>query len=220
MKETKAVLFDLDGTLLDTREFIYQAYEHTFKFHNLPPVSREKLSGVMGEPLEDCYRHFVSSQDIEVLCETHRTFQTENLHLSVPFPHTEDTLNKLRDAGIKTAVITTRSRRTSQDTLELAGIRNKIDVLISGEDQIKPKPNPEPLLNALKQLKVEPEEAVMVGDTNVDVLAGKNAKTKTIGVTYGFHGKRIVESNPDYVIDDIVEIIPIILVQLKTLAES
>ncbi len=60
----------------------------------------------------------------------------------------------------------------------------------------------------------------MVGDTDVDILTGKNAKTKTVGVTYGFHGKRIVESNPDYVIDDIAEIIPIILVQLKTLAES
>jgi pyrophosphatase PpaX len=188
--KTKAVLFDLDGTLLDTTEFIYQAYEHTFKSHNLSPVSREELSGVMGKPLGDCYRHFFSSQDIEVLCETHRTFQTENLHLSVPFLHTEDTLNKLREAGIKTAVITTRSRRTSQDTLELAGIRDKIDVLISGEDQTKHKPNPESLFNALKQLQVEPEEAIMVGDTDADVLAGKNAKTKTVGVTYGFQGKK------------------------------
>ncbi|MEK7450986.1 MAG: HAD-IA family hydrolase [Patescibacteria group bacterium] len=212
MKELEAVLFDVDGTLLNTKEFIYQAYEHTFKSHNLPSVPREELDGVMGKLLEDCYKHFVpSSQDLMILCETHRTFQTKNLHLSVPFPNTKDTLNKIKKAEIKIAAITSRSQRTSTHNLELAGIKDRIDVVISAEDVTRIKPHPEPLLKALKQLGVKPEKAVMVGDTDADILAGKNAKTKTIGVTYGFHGKRIVESNPDYVVDDIAEIIPIIL---------
>ena len=141
-------------------------------------------------------------------------------HLSTLFPNTKNTLDKIKETGIKTAAITTRSQRTSVHTLELAHIKDKIDVVISGEDGEKHKPHPEPLLRALRQLRVEPEKAVMVGDTDVDILAGKNARTKTIGVTYGFHGKRIIESNPDYVVDDISEIIPIILVQLRMLAES
>lgn len=220
MKEIKAVLFDVDGTLLNTKEFIYQAYEYTFRLHNLPEIPRDELDRMMGKSLEDCYKHFAPSYDISSLCNTHRIFQTENLNLSVPFPNTKGTLDKIKEAGLKTAAITTRSQRTSVHTLELARIKDKIDVVISGEDRGKHKPHPEPLLKALKQLGVRPEKAIMVGDTDVDILAGKNAKTKTIGVTYGFHGKRIVESNPDYVIDDIADIIPIILVQLRLLAES
>lgn len=220
MKEIEATLFDVDGTLLDTREFVYQAYEYTFRLHGISPISKEEIDEMMGKPLEVCYKHFAPSYDVGTLCETHRTFQTGNLHLSVPFPNTQDTLTKIKEAGIKTAAITTRSQRTSIRTLELAGIKDKIDVVISGEDGTKHKPHPEPLLRALEQLKIEPGRAVMVGDTDVDVLAGKNAKTKTIGVTYGFHGKRIKESNPDYVVDDIAEIIPIILVQLRMITKS
>lgn len=220
MKEVEAVLFDVDGTLLNTKQFIYSAYNHTFQVHNIPPISKDKLDEVMGKPLEECYRHFAPSYDTELLCETHRTFQTENLDLSIPFPNTINTLDKLKESGIKTAAITTRSRRTSLHTLELASIRDKIDVVISGEDVAEKKPHPAPLLEALNQLEVAPENAIMVGDTNVDVLAGKNANTKTIGVTYGFHGNKVVESNPDYIVDDIADIIPIILVQIKMIAES
>ncbi len=211
MKNFEAVLFDIDGTLLNSKELIYQAYEYTFQLHNLPAIPRDELNNMIGKPLENIYKHFAPSYDTGNLCETHRTFQIGNLRLSTPFPNTKDTLTKIKEIGIKIAAITSRSQRTSIRTLELAGIKNKIDVIISGENGGKHKPHPESLLRALKQLGIKPEKAVMVGDTDVDILAGKNAKTKTIGVTYGFHGKRILKSNPDYVIDDIAEIIPIIL---------
>lgn len=211
MKNFEAILFDIDGTLLNTKELVYQAYEYTFQLHNLSAIPRDELGKMIGKPLENIYKHFAPSYDTSSLCEIHRTFQINNLYLSVPFPNTKDTLNKIKEAGIKIAAITSRSQRTSIRTLELASIKDKIDVVISGEDGGKHKPDPESLLRALKQLGVKPEKAAMVGDTDVDILAGKNAKTKTIGVTYGFHGKRIVKSNPDYVIDDIAEIIPIIL---------
>ncbi len=215
MKAFEAVLFDIDGTLLNTKEFIYQAFEYTFKSHSLPEIPRDELAKMIGKPLENIYKHFAPSHDMNSLCEIHRAFQIKNLHLSIPFPNTKNTLNAIKEAGMKIAAITSRSQRTSVHTLELAGIKDKIDVVISMEDGGKHKPDPESLLKALEQLGVKPEKAVMVGDTDVDILAGKNAKTKTIGVTYGFHGKRIVKSNPDYVIDDITKIIPIILAQIK-----
>ncbi len=211
MRKIDAALFDVDGTLLNTAEFVYQAFVYTFQTHGLTWRSTAEIATVMGKSLEECYRPFSASEDIGELCETHRLFQAENLHLSVPFPNTQETLKRLKDAGVKIAAVTTRSKRTSIKTLELAGITGYFDAIISGEDAEHPKPHPEPLFKALQQLEVRPEKAVMIGDTEADILAGKNAEVKTIGVSYGFHGSHIAESKPDFIIDDIADIIPIIL---------
>ena len=217
MRKIDAALFDVDGTLLNTAEFVYQAFVYTFQTHGLTWRSTAEIAAVMGKSLEECYRPFSASEEISELCETHRSFQAENLHLSVPFPNTQDTLKRLKGAGVKIAAVTTRSKRTSIKTLELAGITGYFDAIISGEDAEHPKPHPEPLFKALQQLEVRPEKAVMIGDTEADILAGKNAEVKTIGVSYGFHGFHIAGSKPDFIIDDIADIIPIILPDMSIL---
>jgi len=211
MKKIEAALFDVDGTLLNTAEFVYQACEYTFRVHRLPIRSRDEMALVMGKPLEECYRHLSPDGDPHQLCETHRSFQADNLHLSVPFRNTLETLRRLKEAGVKIAAITTRSKRTSIKTLEAGDIVSYFDVVISGEDVQNPKPHSEPLLKALQRLEIEPEKAVMIGDTESDVLAGKSAGLKTIGVSYGFLGSRIADSNPDFLVSDIADVVPIIL---------
>jgi pyrophosphatase PpaX len=211
MRKIDAALFDVDGTLLDTAEFVNQAFAHTFQTHGLPWQSYDEIAVSMGKPLEEMYRRFSATEDISALCETHRSFQTENLHLSAPFANTQETLRRLKDAGIKIAAVTTRSRRTSIRTLEMGGILEYLDAVLSGEDAGNPKPHPESLLKALQQLRVRPEKAAMVGDTDADILAGREATVMTIGVSYGFHGSRIAESKPDFIVEDIADIIPLLL---------
>jgi len=211
MQKIEAALFDVDGTLLNTAEFVYQACEYTFRVHQLPVRSRAEMTLVMGKPLEECYRLLSPGEDAYQLCETHRAFQAQNLHLSTPFPNTLETLRRLKQIGIKIGAITTRSKRTSLKTLEAGSILSYCDVVISGEDVQHPKPHSEPLLKALQRLAIEPEKAVMIGDTDADILAGKSAGMMTIGVSYGFHGLRIAESHPNFVINDIAEVVPIIL---------
>ena len=213
MKEIEAVIFDVDGTLLDTTEFYYQAYKHTFLYHGLPTRSWEEIVPVMstGRNLEECYRYFSPSGDVRQLCETHRSFQEEHANLAVPFPNTRETLKKLRGAGVKLAVVTTRSKRTSIKTLEMAGIICYLDAIVSGEDTTNHKPHPEPVLKAIQQLKTEAKRAVMVGDTGVDILAGKSAGTRTIGVSFGFQGSKIAEYNPVLIINDIADVVSVIL---------
>ena len=207
----KAALFDVDGTLLDTTEFIYQAFEYTFKMFGLPSIPRAKIRGFIGKPLIDCYKALAPFEDILKLMEEHRLFQLKNLHLSVPFKNTEKTLMNLKTNKVKLVAITTRSKHTSILTLKQAGILELFNLVISGEDVKQPKPNPEGINKALDIIKVKPSSAVMIGDTAVDVQAGKNAGIKTIGVTHGFHGRKVKESKPDYCIDDIQDILPIIL---------
>ncbi len=212
MKEIEAALFDIDGTLLNTREFVYQAYKHTFHLHGLPLWLLEEIEPIMatGMSLEKSYRFFSLSEDVSELCETHRSYQLEHLYLSVPFPNTVETLKILKNARIKTAAVTSRSRRTSINTLEISGIIGYFDAIISGEDVGNPKPHPEPLLKALKQLEVHPEKAVMIGDTEADIIAGKRGGIKTIGVSYGFCAS-IAKCSPDFIIDDIAFVIPLLL---------
>ena len=206
----KAVLFDVDGTLLDTHEYVYQAFEHSLKKHH-KLLSRQEIKKIMGKPLEECYKILTELDDITDLADSHRQFQRENYHLSKPYPNTVKTLEKLQSSGLLLAAITTRARDSAKKTLEEASILNYFNYFIGFEDVSRPKPDAEPLLKALNFLSVQPKEAIMVGDSEVDVYAGKNAGTKTVGVTYGFHGEHIAKTHPDYVIDDIEELLKIVI---------
>lgn len=207
----RAVLFDVDGTLLDTTEFIYGGFDHTLATHGHPAVERTAYARVMGKPLEVCYVELAPGCDPVLLCETHRTWQGGNLHLSVPFGETVEVLRTLSDAGLGLAAITSRSRRTSVHTIEQAGLAGYLDLILSAEDAPAIKPDPAPLLLALQHLGVPPEAAVMVGDTDADILAGRAAGVRTVGVTYGFHGSDILNHAPDWTIDRLDQLLPICL---------
>ncbi len=199
----KALLFDVDGTLLDTREFILQATEHALKTHGYTVPQRAELSKHVSKPLGKVYQDITGQAEVGELENTHREFQLANLHLSVPFLNTVETLKTLKERGYRMAIVTTRSRKTSVKTLELAGVDIFFDTIISKEDTPAVKPDPTPLLKALEQLGCTPAEAIMIGDSELDVQAGKNAGTQTVRVTYGFHTEHLHDPKPDYIIDEI-----------------
>jgi len=206
----QAILFDIDGTLLDTTELIFRCYEHTITICNLSPKTRKEISTTSGEPLEVCYRQLFPNEDITKLSEIHMSFQEKNLSLSKRFNNVASTLRNLKDKGFKIAAVTTRSKRTSTKSLEINNIASFMDVIISREDVVNPKPHPDALIKALKHLNVSPDHAVMVGDTPIDIKAGKNAKMMTIGVSYGPLGNAVKSVDPDMLISDISEIISLI----------
>jgi pyrophosphatase PpaX len=211
MYEFKAILFDVDGTLLDTTEFIFQAFEHVLNKFGYPSKSRTEFARLIGRPLDYNYSVLAPGSDIESLSKAHRDFQLEHLDLAKAYPSTEATLNTIREAGLKIAAVTTRSRLSTLETLKLCDIDKYMDYVVAFEDVVNVKPHPEPIYKALKYLEIDPENSVMAGDSDADILAGKNAGTLTVGVTYGFHGMRIAESDPDFLIDNISEIVPLVL---------
>ncbi len=210
MNKIEAVLLDIDGTVLDTTEFIFQAFEHTFKHFGLPVPARKELAAQVGKALQECYAHFNTGIDAAALCEEHRKFQVKNLHLSKPYANTINTLEKLKERGYKIAAVTARAGITARTTLELAGVDKFFDVIITGNDVKNLKPHPEAFLKALEMLGTDRSGAVIVGDTDSDILAGKSASISTIGVTYGFHGEKIHDSKPDFTVDDIAGILKVI----------
>lgn len=207
---TKAVFFDVDGTLLDTTEYIYQAFDHSLNHYKHPLVSRQIMQLSVGKPLEDCYRDFTKLEKVIDLMEHHKEFQRNNVELVKAYPHTVSTLEHLRSKGMSIAAITSRSKESTIKSLQYAEVYPLIDYFVALEDVATPKPDPEGVLKAMNFFSVQSHEVIMVGDSPVDVEAGRNAKTRTIGASYGFHGERIRESLPDMVIKDISELISFI----------
>lgn len=199
----KAILFDVDGTLLDTREFIFQASEHTLTKHGFKIPKREMMATFVGGSLKRFYEKVAPRGEFKLLRKTQGEFQLNNVHLVSLFPEVAETLKKLKRWGFKLGAITSRHKETLIEILEYSGIIKFFDVVISADDVKYTKPHPEPILKALKKLKVKPEDALVVGDAVYDIEAGKKAGVKTVAVTYGFGGKKVAEAKPDFVIDDI-----------------
>lgn len=206
----KAIIFDIDGTLLDTTEYIYQSFESSLAEHGHALVDREEMSHIMGKSLGECYEIFTGLTEVEHLIESHHNFQLANAALSVPYTKTLATLEKLKRAGLSIGAVTTRGGDTVYETLQDSGIQPLLDYVITVDDVTSPKPDPEGIYKNLNYLGIDSSEAMMVGDSPVDILAGKNAGVKTVGVTYGFHGDRIIECDPDHVIDDIAEVLDLV----------
>ncbi len=209
MPKIRSVLFDIDGTLLDSFEFLYGAFEHAFDMHGIARMPRNEMRSYIGPPLEQVYAAMVPGCDAASMTEAHRQFQETHLDLIKLFPDTVFTLDELARRNIKLAAITTRSRRTSVRSLEVNHIATYFDIVLSAEDVSEHKPAPEPLIKALEAISMRAYEAIMVGDTSADILAGKNAGTKTAAALYGFGGGTLLELKPDYVIRELKELLDI-----------
>ena len=208
-----AVLFDVDGTLLDSTDFVIGAIEHTLRLNNLTSPPRAEIGSKLGAALADCYRVLAPGLDPKALCATHRAWQVERVAKSpvLPYPHAIATLRTLREAGVRCGAVTARSKVSSLGTLEGAGLSPFLEVVLSAEDTERTKPHPDPLFVALEKLGIAPAQAAFVGDTEADIVAGKAAGMTTVGALYGFFGEALVATKPDLLIRDISELTPLVL---------
>lgn len=210
----KAVIFDADGTLLDTREFIYQAFEQSFQSQGHTVPSRALLLQHMGKPLVEIYEALAKEvdADIEKLVARHKELhQGELLPLVAGYEGLRDLFDTIHARGMRIAVCTNRDAH-AKHLFELIGIRDEFDAFVTSDDVLNQKPDPEGIRKILGQFAISPEQAVMVGDTEADMGAGKNAGVAiTIGVTHGFGTEAILrETGADHVVGHLNEIMPII----------
>lgn len=206
----KAVLFDIDGTILDAKDFVYEARAYALKFHGYELPSEEVVENATGRAIKEFYHMIVPEADAAELAKTHQEFQEKNFHLVKPFPNTKKTLKALKKAGFAIAAVSNRTRESLHRSLKISKLIDYFEIVVSAEDVKNPKPHQDHVFAALNFMEVEPGNAYMVGDTEHDILAGKNAKVKTIGVTYGWLGKNIAKYEPDYLIDKIEELLSIV----------
>lgn len=204
-----AALFDIDGTILDTGEYIFQAYKYTINLHLKRDVIWEEVAKVVGLSLKECYQLLTNLEEVDDLMKCHHEFQCQNIHLTAAYPNTLLTLKALAKAGVAIAAVTNRLSDQLIETLKFTGIDKYFKVIPL--DIKNPKPDPESIFKALEILRIKPNKAVFVGDSPADIEAGKAAGVKTIAALYGFHGEKMLETKPDYAVSDIQEVVPIIL---------
>ncbi len=201
------VLFDLDGTLIDSIPLIRQTFQQVFKEMNIP-WGNDDVMGWVGRPLKDTGIHFVGEErEPEFFKLYQRYYALEHDKQTKCFPGTVEMLERLSKRGFTLGVVTAKSGFVAQRSINFLGIDKYISVLIGAQDVTRHKPQPDPILAALEKLNRQPRQAVYVGDTPFDIIAAKAAQTKAVGVTWGIAGRDVLENHqPDAVIDSWDEI--------------
>jgi pyrophosphatase PpaX len=207
----KAVLFDLDGTVVNTNNLILESYKHTLKTKlGFVPDDKE-LVKYFGEPLITTLKRF-DEENAEELRKTYVEFN-ERMHdeLALEIKGIYETFERLKRNGFKIAIVTSKRKIMADKGLNLFNLMNFIDIMVTPENTEKHKPDPEPVLKACELLEIEPVEALVVGDSHYDILCGKNAGAYTCAVKYtALPIEMLLKYSPDFLIDDPNEIIDII----------
>lgn len=208
----RTVLFDLDGTLIDSGAMILASFRHATRTVLAREIPDEELvAAVGGSSIQDQMRAF----DPDRVDELVRVYREHNapLHDELEaFPGVHDLLERLRDEGRRLGIVTAKRRKTVQLSFDRLGIGEFFDVVVTTDDTNNHKPHPEPVLYALEVLRSEPADGAFVGDSPFDVQAGKAAGVFTVGVSWGkIHpAERLLELGADTVVHSPEELLDVL----------
>jgi len=178
----QAVLFDMDGVLVNSTRAWWKAYNKVAESQKLAAVPyKEFKTRLAGEPLSHDLQRF-TRLTLPKLARMYERFLLENIQDVRRFPKTLCVLKELKARGVKLAVVTNSPKATTYDILKHAAILDFFDAIITGEDVAAGKPHPDIINKACSKLGVKPEDTITVGDTQNDVKAGKTAGCTVVGI--------------------------------------
>lgn len=206
----KTILFDLDGTLIDTNALIQASFKHTFDHYGYT-FSDEEILQFNGPPLYHTFRD-VNEVLADDMVDTYREHNLAHHNDYVAaFPDVVDVLEKLKQNGIKMGIVSAKMRTGVELGLEVTGILHYFDSIVTMDDVHQPKPHPEPVLKGMKELDGEPGSTLMVGDNYHDIESGKNAGVQTVGVSWSMKGHDYLASlEPTYMIKGMNDLLRIV----------
>ncbi|AOV06895.1 pyrophosphatase PpaX [Sporosarcina ureilytica] len=210
-KKITTLLFDFDGTLLDTNELIIRTFGHVLNKHYPGQYGREEILPFLGPTLHETFGS-INPEKTEQLVSEYREWNIANHdELSKEFDGVSETLRLLKAEGYKMAIVSTKKNNMVHKGLDLLEAGNVFDTVIGLDDVSKPKPDPEPILLALERLGADREEALMIGDNYHDIVGGQNAGVQTAGVAWSVKGEDFLqEYNPDYMLQHISDLLPLL----------
>lgn len=210
------VLFDLDGTLINTNDLIIASFTETLNHYYPERYKREDILQFIGPPLYDSF-YSIDKERVDEMIVRYREHNLKHHDLLVKeYEGVYETVEALHKAGYKLGIVTTKIRDVVLRGLKVGRLDRFFDVIVALDDVKKAKPDPEPIVKALEKLDSSPEETIMVGDNHHDVLAGKNAGTKTAGVAWTIKGrKHLEEYKPDYMLENMKDLLKILQVKAQ-----
>ena len=208
------VLFDFDGTVMDTTDVIIGSWQHTFMTFEGKERPVEEIIKTFGEILSHTMKNVLPDIDTEAAIDTYRSYHRDNFgdRISV-FEGMTELLAELKRRHYKTGLVTSRLSGTTWEGLHKYDLADYFDVVVSCDDTDKHKPDPTPVNIALERLDSKPENAIMLGDTKFDILCARNAGV--LSVLVGWHVAMSPEeingdNGPDYIIEKADDLLAII----------
>lgn len=205
-REVDLFLFDLDGTLSDSKKDLVTAINHTLVSFGFSELPEDDIVALIGKGVSKLLSNFTG--DGAAKYETFRVYlehlDKHLLDTTRPFPGVVETLSTITQ---KKAVVTNKLKSMAERVIIGLGIADEIDLIVGADTAKSMKPNPDPIIFALRQFKADPSRTVMVGDTTDDIQAAKAAGVIPCGVTYGFGTRQdLIDAGAEIIIEDIKEL--------------
>lgn len=200
----KGVLFDLDGTLLDTSALIIQSVQHTVRMHGNRETDPDLIRTYFGKPLRSILNVLIPD-GVEEAVETYHEYNLlYHDQLARIFPGVPEVIAELYSQDIRMAIVTSKIQSTAFRGLKLFGLDQYFSSVIGYEQCRQYKPHPEPVRLAAAGLGLKPHECLVIGDSPFDILSGKEAGSRTAAAAWTeVSWQAILAAKPDYILDDI-----------------
>lgn len=206
----KHICFDLDGTLVDSKNTILESTKAALDQLNIKyKFSEDVFNNMIGKHFVDIFIELgIDNVDFDKFISIYKALYFDFIDSSYLYNGVEEILKYLHKKQIKVSLLTTKGQDQAEKIIDHFNLRNSFNYIMGRRDGLAHKPSSEPLLFICKDLQVEPAETLIVGDTELDIQCGKNAGAKTCGVIYGYRKKeQIVKEKPDLIISDLEELI-------------
>lgn len=210
LRRTKAVLFDFDGTLVNSAPGIVKTMEQTFLQMGVSIPTEAAMRATIGLPLRTALQQLghLSEMDADRAADIYRElFPTFEVNYVTVFPLVLETLGRLRELGIRMAIVTSRDTTSLDLIMNRRGMATFFETRVTGAGGLAPKPAPDMVQALLNRMELTADEALVVGDTTFDIEMGNSAGCRTVAVTYGNHSRDMLqEARPSFMIDKMEEL--------------
>ncbi|WP_459503322.1 HAD family hydrolase [Bacillus sp. C1] len=212
----RTIIFDFDGTLADTLPLCYYSFQNVFQEFDNKALTDSDIRSMFGPSEVGIIHSNLISSDKEAAVEKYYKWYKEKHHEYVDTNiEISNLLLDLKKKGFQLAIVTGKARKSLDISLEALKLNSLFDCIITGDDVIKPKPDPEGIFHILNALNITKEQALFIGDSDADILTGKNVGVFTVGVQWlPNYQSPVFSVQPDYFINNIHDFIPLLASKL------
>lgn len=220
LSKITCVVFDLDGTLIQSHLTIYKAAIETFSRLNIPvSFSEEDLNQYIGGHFKTIFSNLqIDVPDLNEFISIYKNIYFDFIEESKIYPGTIELLEFLKLKNISIALLTTKAQDQADLIIDHFNLRKYFISVMGRREGLPVKPSPEPLISICNELGTEPEHTLMIGDSEYDIRCGKNAGAITCGVTFGYRELEMLKlENPDFIVSSMNELQKLFEENLRTI---
>jgi HAD superfamily hydrolase (TIGR01509 family) len=201
------ILFDIDGTLTSTNELIFASFNHVAKKYLNKSYTPEELIALFGPPEDEILKELTGEKYNEAHFDYFDFYNKNHEALADIYPGIKEILNDIKKAQIPLGVFTGKGRKAASITLKTLGLYDYFDMIVTGDDVKRHKPNPEGIVMFVEKFNLDKSRVLLVGDAPADIKAARGAGIKIASVVWDSYAKAaVMESNSNYVFHTVEEL--------------